>query len=125
LTLTVQFKPTAAGAATGKLTVTSNSSANGTAVVSLAGTGASTAQHEVDLSWDAPSSSPIPVVGYNVYRSTGGTTTYQLLNSSVDANREYVDNTVQSGVTYDYIVKSVDSSGGESSATDPLSLAIP
>jgi len=38
-TLTVQFDPSAEGAATGQLTVTSNSSTNGTAVVALNGTG--------------------------------------------------------------------------------------
>lgn len=40
VTLGVQFNPTAAGAATGQLTVTSNSTANGTAVIPLSGAGA-------------------------------------------------------------------------------------
>jgi hypothetical protein len=39
VSLSVQFDPTAAGAATGQLTITSNSSTNGTAVISLNGTG--------------------------------------------------------------------------------------
>jgi Abnormal spindle-like microcephaly-assoc'd, ASPM-SPD-2-Hydin len=39
LTLNVQFNPAAIGAATGQLTVTSNSTTNGTAVISLSGTG--------------------------------------------------------------------------------------
>lgn len=39
LTLTVQFDPTATGASTGQLTIASNSSTNGTSVVSLSGTG--------------------------------------------------------------------------------------
>jgi hypothetical protein len=39
LTLTVQFDPAATGAATGQLTIASNSSTNGTAMVSLSGTG--------------------------------------------------------------------------------------
>ena len=38
-TLNVEFDPTAAGAATGQLTITSNSSTNGTAVIGLSGTG--------------------------------------------------------------------------------------
>ena len=38
-TLSVEFDPTAVGAATGQLTITSNSSTNGTAVISLSGTG--------------------------------------------------------------------------------------
>jgi hypothetical protein len=83
VTLEVQFDPTAAGAATGQLTIQSNSSTNATSVISLSGTG-ETVAHEVDLSWQAPSSSPVPIVGYNIYRLTGGSSTYQLLNSSVD-----------------------------------------
>ena len=39
VTLNVQFDPTTAGAATGQLTIQSNSSTNGTAVISLTGTG--------------------------------------------------------------------------------------
>jgi hypothetical protein len=124
-TLSVQFKPTATGAVTGKLTISSNSSTNGTAVVSLGGTGTTTTTHEVDLTWNAPSSSPVPVTGYNIYRTVDGSSAYQLLNSSPETQREYVDSTVQSGTTYDYVVKSVDAAGGESSPTDPLVLAIP
>ena len=43
VTLTVQFDPIASGAATGQLTIVSNSTTNPTAVVSLSGTGVSTA----------------------------------------------------------------------------------
>jgi hypothetical protein len=39
LTLQVQFKPTSAGAASGKLTISSNSNTSGTTVISLNGTG--------------------------------------------------------------------------------------
>lgn len=39
VTLNVQFDPTTAGAVTGQLTITSNSSTNGTAVIGLSGTG--------------------------------------------------------------------------------------
>jgi Abnormal spindle-like microcephaly-assoc'd, ASPM-SPD-2-Hydin len=60
VTLDVQFDPTATGAATGQLTIQSNSSPNATVVISLTGTGES---HQVDLNWDAPSSSPDPIVG--------------------------------------------------------------
>jgi hypothetical protein len=38
-TLNIEFNPTAAGAATGQLTITSNSSTNGSAVIGLSGTG--------------------------------------------------------------------------------------
>jgi fibronectin type 3 domain-containing protein len=124
ITLEVQFDPTATGAATGQLTIQSNSSTNSTAVISLSGTGGSVVT-EANLSWQAPSSSPVPIVGYNIYRSTGGSASYQLLNSSVDAQTTYVDSTVQAGLTYDYIVESVDSSGVESVPSNEATAIIP
>ena len=123
LSLTVQFKPAATGTVSGKLTITSNSSTNATATVSLSGTGAAE-QHEVDLTWDAPSSSPVPVAGYDVYRSTGGSA-FQLLNSSLDTQTAYVDSTVQSGKTYSYEVESVDASGMASSPSNQITVTIP
>jgi len=124
ITLEVQFDPTAAGAATGQLTIQSNSSTNATVVVGLSGTGGSTS-HQVTLTWDAPGSSSDPVAGYNVYRSASGSSTYQLLNSSVETGTSYVDTNVQSGSTYDYIVKSVDASGVESTASNEATATIP
>ena len=121
-TLNVQFDPIATGAATGQLTIKSNSSSNGTAVISLSGTGT---PPEVDLSWDPPSSSPDPVAGYNIYRSTGGSSSYQLLNSSIDTETTYVDSTVQSGTAYTYYVESVDSSGVKSAPSNNVTVTIP
>ena len=124
VTLSVEFDPTAAGAATGQLTITSTSSTNGTAAIALTGTGMA-ASYAVDLSWDAPSSSPDPVAGYNIYRAPSGSTSYQLLNSSVDSLLTFVDSTVQNGLVYDYIAKSVDASGVESAASNMFSITIP
>jgi hypothetical protein len=124
ITLDVQFDPATAGAVTGQLTIQSTSSTNGTVVISLTGTGESTSSHYVDLSWDAPGSSADPVAGYHVYRSTGGSN-YQLLNSSLDTQTTYVDSNVQSGQSYDYIVKSVDSSGVESTSSNQAATTIP
>jgi Abnormal spindle-like microcephaly-assoc'd, ASPM-SPD-2-Hydin len=42
-TLTVKFDPTAAGAATGSITITSNATSNGTVTINLSGTGDATA----------------------------------------------------------------------------------
>jgi fibronectin type 3 domain-containing protein len=123
-TLGVEFDPTTAGAATGQLTVTSTSSTNGTAVITLSGTGTA-GSYAVDLSWDAPTDSTDPVAGYNVYRSPSGSSTYQLLNSLVDSQTTYVDSTVQSGQSYQYIVESVDGSGVESVPTSPITVTIP
>jgi hypothetical protein len=121
-TLNVQFDPSAAGTATGQLTITSNSSTNGTVVLGLSGTGES---YAVDLSWDAPSSSTDPVAGYNVYRALSGTTAYQQLNSSADTQVAFVDSTVQAGLTYDYMIESVDASGVKSVASNIAAVTIP
>lgn len=125
VTLQVQFAPTAAGAVTGQLTISSDSSTNANATVNLSGTGAAVQQYAVSLTWAAPSTSSDPVIGYHVYRSTGGTSTYQLLNSSVETSTTYTDSTVQSGTTYNYEVKSVDADGVESIPSNVISETIP
>jgi len=124
-TLGLQFDPTTAGAASGLLSITSTSSNNGTVAITLTGTGTSASAYAVDLSWDAPTSSTDPVAGYNVYRALSGTSLYQLLNASVDIEVAYVDDTVQNGQSYDYIVESVDESGIQSTPTDPIGITIP
>jgi len=123
-TLSVEFDPTATGAATGQLTITSNSSTNTKAAIGLSGTGVG-ASYQVELSWNPPSSSAVPAVGYNAYRSQNGNSAYQLLNSRVDTQTAYVDSTVQSGLTYNYIVESVDGSGVESAPSNTFTVTIP
>jgi hypothetical protein len=122
LTLDVQFDPIVSGPATGSLSIQSSSSTNGTAVISLSGTGI---PHQVALSWDPPGSSTVPIASYNTYRLTAGGSAYQLLNSSVGPQTTYVDKAVKSGVTYDYIVTSIDSSGEESAPSNDVTATIP
>jgi fibronectin type 3 domain-containing protein len=124
LTLSVEFDPTSAGAATGQLTITSTSSTNSTAAIALTGTGTTTS-YVVDLSWDAPSGSADPIAGYNIYRSTGSNSTYELLNSSADTETNYVDSKVQNGLSYDYVIESVDDSGVESAPSSKVIVTIP
>jgi len=127
-TLSVQFDPTTAGAASGTLTIASNSSTGAATGISLSGTGvngSSSGSDVVDLSWDAPSSSSDPVAGYNVYRSPSGASSYQQLNTSALTGTTYTDSTVQSGQSYDYIVESVDASGVQSAPSDIATAAIP
>ena len=50
VTLNVQFEPTATGAASDQLTIQSDSSTNGTAVVNLGGTGTAAASPQLTLS---------------------------------------------------------------------------
>lgn len=121
-TLTVQFDPLSAGAATGQLIISSTTS-GGTTTVALNGTGTVVA-HGVDLSWVAPVSSPDPVSGYHVYRIIGGGTPV-LLNSLAVATLDFTDNTVVSGTTYSYYVTSVDSAGLESVASNETQATIP
>jgi hypothetical protein len=52
-------------------------------------------------------------------------TSNQLLNSSVDTNTTYADTTIQSGLTYDYTVRSINSSGIESSPSNSTKVTIP
>ncbi|HEX4166372.1 MAG TPA: choice-of-anchor D domain-containing protein, partial [Bryobacteraceae bacterium] len=124
VSLKVQFDPTAAGAASGQLTIKSNSTTGGTTQISLSGTGTAV-QHSIDLTWDAPSSSADPVAGYNVYRSTDNGSSFSKMNGSPDSQTAYTDNAVQSGTTYVYQVKSVDANGVESSASNQISLPVP
>ncbi len=122
----VRFEPIVTRAAVGQLTIQSNSSTNARALISLSGTGENV-QHEVALSWRAPPSSSTfaVVVGYNIYRLTANSNTYQRLNSSVDTQDTYVDSTVQAGVAYAYIVESVASSGVESAPSNEAVATIP
>ena len=122
-TVQVQFKPTTVGAATGKLTISSNSGSGNTVAVNLSGTGTATT-HQVNLSWTAPSNSPDPVKGYNIYRSTGGGA-MTLMNVSPEVTTSYVDSTVTNGTSYSYVVKSVDSSGVESVGSNQIEVTIP
>jgi Cep192 domain 4 len=124
-TLDLQFDPTAAGAASGTVTIGSNAS-NGSAVtIGLSGNGDSSASsYAVDLSWDAPASSTDAVAGYNIYRATGSGS-YQMLNKSANQPTTYTDTTAQSGTTYNYKVTSVDASGVESPASNIYTATIP
>jgi len=117
-TLQVLFDPKTVGNFSGQLTVNSSAS---TKTIPLTGVGAS---HQVELSWNPPSTTA-SIVGYNVYRSPSSTTSYARINGSTESTTSYTDGTVQSGSTYKYVVKSVNSSGVESPASNATTVAIP
>ena len=119
----VQFDPTTAGSATGSLTISSNSTTGSPAAVALSGTGTATPE-EVNLTWTAPANSVDPVAGYNVYRALGSGA-FQLVNSSIDTSTTYIDTSVVDGNTYNYLVKSVDQSGVESTASNQITVVVP
>ena len=122
--LDIQFDPKATGAATGAVTLTTNTS-TGTAKIALSGTGETADSYEVDLSWNPPTSSTDPVAGYDIYRAVSGSSSYQLLNSDVDDVATYTDSTVQNGAAYTYYVESVDASGNRSAPSNLFSVTIP
>ncbi|MGD0366255.1 MAG: hypothetical protein ABSA94_02270, partial [Acidobacteriaceae bacterium] len=107
----------------GQLTLATNATTGGSAVVSLSGTGATA--YSVDLTWDAGATSVDPVEGYNVYRSASGASAYSLVNTGVNLTAAFTDSTVQGGKAYDYVVTSVDSSGVESAPSNTFAITIP
>lgn len=77
--------------------------------------------HSVVLAWSAPTSSPVTVTGYNIYRALSSTGPFAKLNgSSPVANTSYDDGSVQGATSYFYEVTSVDSKGTESAPEGPV-----
>lgn len=77
--------------------------------------------HSIHLLWTAPSSSPVAIAGYNVYRAPGSAGPFAKLNgASPLTGTSFNDPTVQGSTTYYYEVKSVGSSGTESSPDGPV-----
>jgi hypothetical protein len=121
VSLSVQFGPRVAGTVSGNVSIVSNATGS-PATVPLTGTGVSPVQHSVALAWNASTST---VAGYNVYRGTVSGGAYAKINSSLVAALDYTDSTVQSGTTYYYVTKAVDSGGNESVFSNEVSAAIP
>jgi hypothetical protein len=120
-TLNVTFAPSAAGSATGSISVSSDAT-NSPINMGLTGSGVQPIQHSATLSWNASTST---VAGYNAYRATVSGGPYTKVNTSVNASASYTDSTVQAGETYYYVVTSVDSSGVESSYSNQASATTP
>jgi hypothetical protein len=118
---TVTFAPQAGGSAPGSVAFHSDAT-NSPATVTLSGNGTQQSTHSVALSWN-PSTSQ--VIGYNVYRGTGSGGPYSRVNQSVDANPTYTDSSVQSGLTYYYVVTAVDSQDVESAHSNQAAAVIP
>ena len=114
----VTFTPSSSGVANGRLAFFTDA---GTSAASQTLTG-SGAQRVVSLSWN-PSSSA--VAGYNVYRGTQSGGPYSKINSSLLSNTTYQDASVESGVTYFYILRAVSINSSESSASNQASATVP
>lgn len=116
---TVTFKPQVAGAAAGSVSFRSDSG-NLPIVQSLIGTAISSGPRRVDLSWN-PSVSP-NVAGYNIYRATISGGPYTQINSVLDANFVFTDDSTADGQTYYYVTTAVDLSGRESAQSNEAAI---
>jgi Domain of unknown function (DUF4082)/Abnormal spindle-like microcephaly-assoc'd, ASPM-SPD-2-Hydin len=115
----VTFAPTATGTFSGSVSLTSTAT-NSPLSIPLSGT--SVTAHKAKLSWTPSTSS---VSGYHVYRSTQKGGPYTKITSSLVPGSTYSDLTAQSGLTYYYVVTSVQSSDMESVYSSEVSATIP
>jgi len=120
-TLTATFAPSASGAASGKITVSSNAT-NSPSSVSLSGTGMAPKTHAVVLNWNSDASG---ATGYNCYLSMIPGGPYQKVNSSPMTGTTYTESNVQSGSTYYYVVTAVNASNQESGYSSEVAAIVP
>jgi hypothetical protein len=83
---------------------------------------ASGRSHRVRLTWEASRSK---VAGYNVYRISTNGSNYLKINSSPVQGLTYTDDTVESGLTYRYVIRATDALGNESSNSPEFTVTIP
>src|ERR1700693_6256310 len=119
--LTSTFAPSASGAATGKITVSSNAT-NSPAGISLSGMGVTATVHTVALSW-APAVTG--VTGFRTYVSMVSGGPYVQMGSMPSTTPAYTDSSVQSGQTYYYVVTAVDASNNESLYSSAVEAIVP
>jgi hypothetical protein len=102
-TFSVTFEPSSIGSVSGTVYLT-NDSITPSVAIPVTGTGAAAPSHQVTLNWGASTSQ---VIGYNAYRGmvTGGP--YTKLTSSPMSQTSYIDQNVQAGDTYFYVVTAV------------------
>lgn len=92
-------------------------------VNAMGGTCVTGTARSVELTWTA-STSP-GVTGYRVYRSTASGGPYTEVTTAPVAGTSFTDQIVQGGVTYYYVVRSVDASGNQSANSNQAMAAIP
>jgi fibronectin type 3 domain-containing protein len=112
------------GTYTGHITVSASgaSGSPATITVTLTITAALPVSHSVALSWNASTSSD--VVGYNAYRATIKGGPYGLIASAISGTA-YTDLSVQSGVTYYYVMTATNSGGQESVNSNEATAIVP
>ena len=120
-TLTSTFAPSASGAAAGSITVSSNAS-NSPSSISLTGMGVAAVNHTVTLNWSAAVAG---VTGFNAYSSPVSGGPYVKMTSNPLTSATYIDNSVQTGRTYYYVVTAVNASSQESGYSSEVSSIVP
>lgn len=83
--------------------------------------------YEVMLTWAAPTTSPDPVAGYQVFYAPAGTSTYTLIGSTAVNVLTYADQGawVVPGADLSYVVESVDALGTTSPPSNVATVPIP
>jgi len=121
VSVSLTFTPQSSGAASGNITL-SDSATNTLLIESLAGSGSAGSQHAVNLQWR-----PIPsgVAGYNIYRSSTPGGPYIKINAAPETGSNYLDNSVQGGVTYYYVSTAIGTNGLESKYSSQLQVVVP
>jgi hypothetical protein len=113
----------AAGTYTGHLTVAAAGATGSPATITVSFTVvAAVVTHSVGLSWNASTSSD--VVGYSAYRGSNPGGPYALVASAING-LNYADFSVQSGVTYYYVVTATNSQGQESVDSNEAKASVP
>ena len=107
--------PTAAGTYTVKATSQADTTKSAVATVTVE----PTIQHSVTLTWNESES----VASFNVLRATGTNGSFVKIGSSLTTS--YVDKTVVSGQTYEYVTTAVNSTGDESAHSNQAPATIP
>ena len=119
-TISVTFKPNAAGTFNATAAVTSNASDSVTDI-SLSGTGTAATAYSVGLSWTGSTSPNIS--GYNIYRAvyTSSCGAFSKINSQLNTTTLYTDSVVVDGTNYCYATTAVNSSSEESAYSNIVS----
>lgn len=107
----------------GTLTISTNV---GSYTVSLTETAeVASTSHQVNLSWKAPSTTPVAIDSYQVDRAVSGSNQYSVVGTTTADSTVFTDTSVQAGQTYVYEVRSVAESGNTSSPSNTVTLAVP
>ena len=111
------------GTYTGHIIITAAGATGSPATITVAFTvAAAVVTHTVGLSWNASTSSD--VVGYSAYRGSNPGGPYALVASAI-SGLNYADSSVQSGVTYYYVVTATNSQGQESVNSNEAKTSVP